>query len=690
MLHLRNLFIALLMTAALPARSLTIYVSPYGRDSNAGTAHGPMATLTGARDKIRNWRQTHTAGEPVQVIITPGKYYLKEPFQLTAEDGGTAQYPVVYKAEQEGTVVFYGGLALTGFKQVDTALWELYIPPSTQYGWAFEQLYVNGNRAPRARFPNEGVYKLKDVSEHILNPGKADETTIQQLSLQPAEAALFKTLPDTAWEKAVVTFFHRWNSTRKQHLRFVAPEASLYLVSGALSAYDKVDSNTLYTIENMREALDAPGEWWLSPDGHLYYIPKPGESIGATTVVAPLLEKLLIIEGSEHKPVEHVRFENISFQASGYKMPLKGDDPVQAAAHADATVMVNHARNIALVNCEIAHTGNYAVWFQKNCADSKVEHCYLHDLGAGGVKIGEYNPTSEATKNITVENCIIRSGGFVFPCAVGVIIFHSSDNAVVHNEIADFRYTGISAGWIWGYGESLAKRNKIEFNHIHHLGWGLLSDMGGVYTLGLSEGTTVRNNVIHHVYAATYGGWGLYTDEGSSGIVMENNLVYACKSAGFHQHYGKGNIIRNNIFANQLRSQLEATRVELHESFAFTNNIIYYSQGQLAGSQWPKVTALLDSNCYWDTRNTHISIQNTSFKKWQRRGKDVHSIVADPGFKDPRHYDFQLLSTAITDRIGFKPFDHTQAGVYGSKAWKQLAVLDSSVTARFDKIVFIQ
>ena len=322
-------------------------------------------------------------------------------------------------------------------------------------------------------------------------------------------------------------------------------------------------------------------------------------------------------------------------------------------------------------------------------AECTVSHSYLHDLGAGGVRIGEtvIRPAvDEITSNITIDNNIIRDCGKVFPSAVGIIIFNASDNKLTHNEIANLRYSGISVGWVWGYSPSPSKRNMVEFNHIHHLGWGELCDMGGVYTLGASEGTTVSNNVIHHVYSFDYGGWGLYTDEGSCGITEENNLVYACKSSGFHQHYGRENIIRNNIFALNIRAQLQATRIEDHRSITFTNNIVYFDRGTLLSSNWHKFNLLTDYNCYWDTRSREIDF-GKSFTEWKRSGKDVHSVIADPLFVDPLAFNFKFKNLTVARKIKFTPFDYSRAGVYGSDEWKKLAEFDPGVAREFDNMV---
>jgi len=247
------------------------------------------------------------------------------------------------------------------------------------------------------------------------------------------------------------------------------------------------------------------------------------------------------------------------------------------------------------------------------------------------------------------------------------LILQSGNNRVAHNEISDLFYTAISVGWNWGYQETPCRDNLIEFNHLHDIGQNLLSDMGAIYTLGIQRGTVIRNNLIHDVHAFTYGGWGLYTDEGSSYITLENNVVYRCKSAGFHEHYGRENVVRNNIFAFNTEHQLMRSREEDHISFTFERNIVYFDSGDLLGGSWTNNRFRLDNNVYFDgrpeARPDSMRFAGATLAEWQARGHDSHSVVADPMFYNSRAYNFRLNLDSPALKLEFNPIDLRRVGL---------------------------
>ncbi len=652
-----------LIITALIMHGCTAIAAPAPRVIAVKMADG-QADFSAALAAVKESREKEPH-RPVTVELPDGRLWIKEPLVMTPEHGGTAEAPVIWQAAAGAHPVIAGGRSISGFRQAADGTWQIKLQP----GAHFEQMWVNGLRTQRARFPNEGFFNPVAVSEEKLEEKNARQTvTFDKKHLAPLAELSLEEL-----KRVQMLAYHKWDNTRR-FLGAVDQNAGTILTMGEpMKPWNRWDQETGMIFENVRIALDAPGEWFLAADGLLTYKPRPGETLEKLEVIAPATPQLLVMRGAPEKKLCHVVFRGIGFAFTGWEAPPEGFSPQQAAASIEAAVQADFVEGVSLENCQISHTGGYGLWFRRGCTGNRVVSCYLHDLGAGGLRVGDTSPAGGETGHNLLDNNIIRDGGLVFPCAVAVWIGDSGDNRVSRHEISYFPYTGISLGWRWGYGPSSAKRNVVEYNHIHHIGDGLLSDMGGIYTLGPSEGTVLRHNHIHHITSYKYGGWGLYNDEGSTGILMENNLVHHTTSGGYHQHYGRDNIIRNNIFAYARDQQLQFTRAEDHLSFTFTGNIVLWESGQLlGGSGWNSGKVQMDRNLYWQTNGDAPRFLGQSLPKWRETGRDQHSLVADPLFQNAPAGIWKLTAKSPAFGIGFAPFD-VRAGVQGEPVWIRLA-----------------
>lgn len=597
----------LLGMAAVPA---TLFVSDRGDDRNDGSRASRAFRSLGRLSQALKER----AGQ-VGVVRLRGSFQIPETWVLGPEANGV---------EFVGPATISGGVPVEGWRKDTINGQPAWSAPSP--GGRFLQLFeAKGNRMPRSRWPATGFATLAALPpgtfERPWNEGQ-DQATLDRAFLPKAN------LPDVD-----VVVHHYWVTSRLpiQNLDPKTGEARFGVKSVWRLTDDYTGKAAPYAIENAREALNQAGQWYHDrTEGKMYVL-------GATkpAVTVPRLETLLRVDGANG-----VVMRDLEFRHTEHPLPAGSAGYYQAAFGAPGAVVVEGGKDVRLERCRFRDLGGYAVEIKGGSVGATVSACTMRDLGAGGVKI------ADGTRSTTVEDCTIEGAGRVHASAVGILVGNSGGNHIRHNLIRDLFYTGISVGWTWGYADTQTSDNQIEWNDIRDIGQEQLSDMGGIYTLGRSPGCVIRYNRIQNVRSRGYGGWGIYFDEGTTGMLAEFNLVRNTTTGGFHQHYGRDNVVRNNVFAYaQREGQVIRTRKEDHLSFTFERNVVVWrGTPLLAGNQ--DGNFVLRSNLYW---REDAAFQPAAF--------DIGSLVEDPKLGSEG-----MPRSGSVAKVGFQPFELNQVG----------------------------
>jgi hypothetical protein len=348
----------------------------------------------------------------------------------------------------------------------------------------------------------------------------------------------------------------------------------------------------------------------------------------------------------------------------------------QCAASMPAAIELTAVAECSFEECNFYCLGRHAVKFGKACHDSAVKKSHIANCGSGGIYFmggDETEPVFTHNHHNTVSDCVIENLGNAHLATAGILDAHGSHSTFCHNEIHDLYYTGISCGWRWGYSNSPAHDNHIYKNHIYNIGKGILSDLAGIYTLGGQTGTVIEGNLIHDVNSHTYGGNGLYTDEGSAYVTLRNNICYDCSSESYESHYGLMNVVTNNIFALARGfGQVMLTRREAHQTVIFERNIVVTTSDVPVYFQATPGNLRSDRNIIYNVDGVKARVfgdncdpveNKLSLVEYRRIfHNDEYSIEANPRFKNLAARDFTLRADSPAFKLGFEPIDMSDVG----------------------------
>ena len=533
-----------------------------------------------ALQQAREERRLNNATD-ICLRLQEGTYYLNQPITVRPEDNGT-------RIVADGKVIISGGVKISGWKK-EGKLYVAEVPDFNGRPLEFRQMYVNGTKAVRAR----DVADFEDM-HRIINVDKANETIYV-----PAKAV--KKIVNAKYAEMVLHEMWCVANLRIKGIKmmgdsaavtFHQPESHVHFMHPWPSPMVTTDGhNSAFYLTNAKELLDTEDEWYLDTRASkVYYMPRKGENMAKAEVIVPAVETLLKVEGTPDEPVHDVIFEGITFSHATWMRPsIYGHAPLQAGMYMieayklrpkmerpngdhkldnqgwvgrpAAAVSLNCAENVSFTKCTFEHNASTGLDYHLYIKGGQVDRCTFRDIGGNGILAGGFSPEGfEAHKpydpsderiictGLSITNNLITDVTNEDWGCVGIGAGFVKDIRICNNEISEVSYTGISMGWGWNQQVCSMSNNLVKGNLIYNYAKHMY-DTAGIYTLGAQPHSLIEGNVVKDIYTPGYvhdpNHWFyLYTDEGSSGIMVRNNWTPAEKF--LKNANGPGNTWENN------------------------------------------------------------------------------------------------------------------------------------------------
>lgn len=651
--------------------SKDLYIAVNGNDKNPGTITQPLASFEAAKNKVR------TLSGKVTVFVRGGTYYLQSPIVFSEKDARKSNEPVIYTNYPGEEVIISGGEKIH-------PKWETYqgkiLKARMDRELIFDQLFVNEDLQRMARYPN---YDSK--SSHFGGYSKD--------VLSPQKIAGWKN-PRGAFIHALHK--HEWGGYHYQ-VTGKDENGGLKLKGGYQNNRQMGMHDEYRFVENIREELDDPGEWFFDrQEKVLYLIPKSGQNIETATLVVPQIRHLFEFRGSESSPVRNITLQGLEFRHvlrtfMETKEPLLRSD---WAIYRGGTILLEGTENCHIRNCHFNEVGGNGVFFSNYNRKSEVYGCHMENIGGSGVcfvgdptavrsPLFEYNQSQNydqidlkpGPKNNSypaeckVYNNLMHDLGRVEKQVAGVQLSMSMDILVSHNTIYNVPRSGINVSeGTWG-------GHIIEFNDVYNTvletgdhgafnSWGRdrfwhpnreeMDRLAGAHPelilLDAQKTTIIRNNRFRCDH-----GWDIDLDDGSSNYHIYNNV---CLNGGLKLREGFQRIVENNIMINNSFHP----HVWFEKSGdVFRKNIVLRPYYPIRVNDWGKE---VDYNLFPD---------DTALKEAQKFKIDAHSRVGNPLFENPSKGDYRVKRESPALKLGFVNFPMDQFGVVSPELKKKVA-----------------